>query len=116
MVPVSKCDSKIRLGIKKSDCKNVFDILKGEGRDLPDKWCERVKIYNETIKQGDIYKLTAVLKSISKLSCVKNISKSEKRYFNDILEMIAGEISLVNGNDIIKVKDDINKALVKTVN
>jgi len=88
-----------------------MDILKSKGENLPDKWNLRNRYYNECIRNGDIYRLALVLSSIGDFSKKRELSKSEERIFQTILELIAGEIALANSLNLTEAKENILKAL-----
>lgn len=113
MVPLSyEEEGKIRKAIEIPQCKEVFEIFKGQCENLPLKWGERNRYYNSSIREGDIFKLAKILRDISGLGKNKNLSKSEMKFFEDILNMVSGELALVLSMDIYKVRDEI-KAMLK---
>jgi CarD family transcriptional regulator len=96
MVPVNSDESKkIRNSISEHESLRVFEILKEDPQKLPSKWSERYKHYNHSIRCGDIFKMTEVLKDIKGLSMKKTLSKSDLKIFFEILGLVAGEIALV---------------------
>jgi CarD family transcriptional regulator len=112
MIPVYSSEaSRIRRAISSDECTHIMDILRCRGEVLPDKWNLRNHYYNDSIRNGDIYRLALVLSSIGDLSKKKELSKSEERIFQSILDLIAGEMALSSSKDLIDVKENILKAL-----
>jgi CarD family transcriptional regulator len=108
MVPVySEESKKIRRAISEHECMKVLEVLGQSPDKLSSKWSERYKHYNHYIKDGDIFKLITVLRDISGLSKKKNLSKSELKIFNSVLNMVAGEISLALSVEIEDIKISI---------
>lgn len=112
MVPLSyEEEGKIRKGIEVSQCSEVFKILKSESEKLPAKWGERYRHYNLCIKEGEITKLAEILRDIAGLKNYKKLSKGELKFFEDILNMVSGELALVLSKDFIGVKNQIKGIL-----
>lgn len=112
MIPVDAEDSKrIRGIIKDYEYQNIISILKDNFNILPSKWCDRYKIYNATLREGDIFKLTELLRDIHNLPKRKEISKSDIKIFYEILSMIASEICIATRIDFESIKLDLLNAL-----
>lgn len=112
MIPVYSSEaSRIRKVISPNECAYIMDILRHNGEVLPDKWNLRNRYYNECIRNGDIYRLALALSSIGDLAKKKELSKSEERVFQSMLELVAGEIALCNSLNLMDVKEDILKTL-----
>lgn len=108
MVPVYSSESlKIRRAISQDECIKIFDILKTNPEKLSCKWSERYRYYNKCINEGDIFKLAKILRDISGFSKTKNLSKSEVKIFNQVLNLTAGELCLVLNRDFENVKKEI---------
>ncbi|MEG2540128.1 MAG: hypothetical protein RSA01_11095, partial [Clostridium sp.] len=80
-------------------------IFSSRPREIKGKWLDRYKLYTKTIKQGDFIDLCIVLNDMIGLKNKKKISKSEEKFFIDILDMVSEEISLVLELDIEKVRE-----------
>ena len=112
MIPVYSDEAfKLRRAINKDECAEIFIILRSTGEELPGKWNLRSRYYNDCIKKGDIYALAVVLSSMSDLSMQKELSKSEHRIFQIVLELVAGEMALSCSVDIEQMHDNILEAL-----
>jgi CarD family transcriptional regulator len=109
MVPVfSEEAKKIRRTITIDEYVNIFQLLIGPFSPLPCKWSERQRYYNDSIRNGDLFQLSCILRDINGLSSVKKLSKSETKIFKEILNMVTSEISLVLNKDF----DDTRKELL----
>ena len=112
MIPVYSSEaSRIRRAIGPDECEHLMEILRCRGEVLPNRWNLRNRYYNDSIKKGDIYRLTLVLSSIGDLSKEKELSKSEERIFNIILELIVGEMSLSSSTEYSLIKKKVLEAL-----
>jgi CarD family transcriptional regulator len=113
MVPVNSDESKkLRKAISVEECMRLFEILRESPEKLPSKWSERYKHYNHAIKSGNIFKMVCALRDITGLSRKKELSKSEIKIFNDILNMVSGEIALVLNMGF----DDVRMEIIDVLN
>lgn len=105
MVPVDTREVKgIRKCIEEDECKKIFLIFKEIPSEMPIKWLERYKIYTKAIKEGNIYNMSYVLNNILSIKKDKKVSKSEEKFFEDILDMVSQELSIILNISINKVK------------
>jgi CarD family transcriptional regulator len=112
MIPVDSEDSKrLRSVMKSYEYDSIVNILKSNYNTLPSKWCDRFKIYNSCIREGNIYKLTELVRDIHNLPRRKEISKSDIKIFYDIISMISSEICIATEVDYETVKVNILKIL-----
>lgn len=112
MIPVYSSEaSKIRKVISPEECAHIMDILRCKGEELPDKWNLRNRYYNDCIRNGDIYRLALALSSIGDLTKKKELSKSEERIFQSILELVAGEMAISSSLNLTDAKENILRAL-----
>lgn len=96
MIPVDSYDSKrLRKIIDEGDYEKLINILIADHGELPLKWAERFRLYNQAIREGNIFNLAEILRDIHNLSIKKEISKSDMKVFDDILCMIASEVSII---------------------
>ncbi|MCX7883717.1 MAG: hypothetical protein N2448_01590 [Caloramator sp.] len=109
MIPVcSKESSKLRKVISKDECKEIYEILCSKPENMSLKWTDRYRYYKNCINEGDIRKLSRILRNIGNLSKVKKLSKSELNIYNDILDIVAGEVCAVLNEDFQKIKQELN--------
>jgi CarD family transcriptional regulator len=114
MIPVDSEDSKrLRCIMKSCEYDSIINILKGNYNILPSKWCDRFKIYNSSIREGDIYRLTELVRDIHNLPRRKEISKSDIKMFYDILSLISSEICIATNIDFETVKSNLLEILKK---
>lgn len=117
MIPVfSEEAKKIRRTITIDEYVNVIEILISPFAPLPCKWGERQRYYNDSIKEGDIFRLASILRDINGLSKVKKLSKSETKFFKEILAMVASEISIVLNKDFEDTKNELASILKASKN
>ncbi|EYE87582.1 hypothetical protein Q428_12490 [Fervidicella metallireducens AeB] len=106
---------RLRSAISIEKSKEIFDILKSKGHSLSLKWLDRYKYYTKCINDGNIYEMAEALVNIAFFSTEKKLSKSEIKFFNDILYLVSGELALVLGWDLELMKNYI-KELTNTNN
>lgn len=112
MIPVfSEEAHKIRRVITIEECEELINILYNSYEILPIKWNERVKCYNDAIKNGDIFFLGRLLKNCSDMSKIKKMSKSETKIYKEVLDLVASEISIVVNRDFNLVKIELIELL-----
>jgi CarD family transcriptional regulator len=110
MVPLDSNEAKkIRKAISNEECSKVMEILKENPMPIPGKWSERYKYYSQSMRQGDIFTLSSILRDIAGFSRKKDLSKSEINVFKDILYMVCGEMCLV-------LKEDYRACIVTVLN
>jgi CarD family transcriptional regulator len=96
MIPMEFENSKrLRKVIEKNEYEKIVELLNSEIGVLPSKWGDRYKLYNKYIEEGDIYKLTTLIRDIYLMPRRKEISKSDMKTFDEVLCMIASELSIV---------------------
>lgn len=100
-------EGRIRKTISRDKGDEIFDILSGEEQKLSNKWAERYRYYNMSVKEGDIYILAAILRDIAGLKRKKELSRSELKFFNDILDMVSGELALVYSTEFEDMREKI---------
>lgn len=108
MIPVEFEESKrLRKVIEKDDYYKVIEILRSKCNILPIKWADRYKHYNKCISDGNIFKLAEVLRDIYNMPRKKEVSKSDMKAYDEILCMIASELSILLDVELQKMKIDI---------
>lgn len=109
-IPVdSPKTERLRYAISIEKSKEIFDILKSQGHSLSVKWLDRYKYYTKCINDGNIYDMAKALINIAVFSTEKKLSKSEIKFFNDILNMVSGELALVLGWNLELMKNYIRQ-------
>ncbi|TDT51254.1 CarD family transcriptional regulator [Fonticella tunisiensis] len=108
MIPIeSVVGRRIRRAISPDECEKVLNIIKSNPVKLSSKWSKRCKHYTQSIRSGDIFLLASIIRDIAGLYRTRSLSKSEAKVFMDIVDMVAGEISLVTNRDLNSVKKEI---------
>ncbi len=91
--------------------KQSFDILASDGDVNTFDWKQRYKLHTEMIKSGAILDIAEVIRNLYRRNIVKELSSTEKKLFNDALDMIAGEISVVLNKDSENIRSEITSIL-----
>ncbi|MGL5722283.1 MAG: CarD family transcriptional regulator [Brevinema sp.] len=114
MVPTNNFDATgIRPLVDAKAIKQSFDILTSEGDVNAFDWKQRYKLHTEMIKSGKMVDIAEVVRNLHRRNSVKELSSTEKKLFNDALDMISGEISIVLTKDAETVRAEILDLLAK---
>ena len=114
MLPVNNLKSTgLRLLATEKMIKQSFDILASDGDVNTFDWKQRYKLHTEMIKSGKILDIAEVIRNLHRRNIVKELSSTEKKLYNDALDMIAGEISVVLTKDSEEIRTEI-EAILKT--
>ena len=112
MLPVSNLTSTgLRLLATEKMIKQSFDILASDGDVNTFDWKQRYKLHTEMIKSGRILDIAEVIRNLHRRNIVKELSSTEKKLYNDALDMIAGEISVVLKKDSEEIRTEIEVIL-----
>ena len=112
MLPVNNLPSTgLRLLATKKMIKQSFDILASGGDVNAFDWKQRYKLHTEMIKSGRILDIAEVIRNLHRRNIVKELSSTEKKLYNDALDMIAGEISVVLTKDSEEIRTEIEAIL-----
>jgi len=103
----------IRTLISHEELEQIFDILENESPnlELSSKWSKRQREYQEIIKNGSIFDISRILKSLSELQQEKELSYSEKKIFENVKRMIISEIVHVKNIEPEEAEELINKLI-----
>lgn len=112
MIPEKDVNNKIRKAVSKEEVFSIMEAFKETGVNLPGKWNKRVRIYNDAIREGNIFKMALAIKNIAFLSQTKKLSKSEKDFFYTLLGYVSDEIALVLSKDA----DEVYNIILSSVN
>ncbi len=114
MLPVNNLTSTgLRLLATEKMIKQSFDILASDGDVNTFDWKQRYKLHTEMIKSGRILDIAEVIRNLHRRNIVKELSSTEKKLYNDALDMIAGEISVVLKKDSEEIRTEI-EVILKT--
>ncbi len=112
MLPVNNLKSTgLRLLATEKMIKQSFDILASDGDVNTFDWKQRYKLHTEMIKSGKILDIAEVIRNLHRRNIVKELSSTEKKLYNDALDMIAGEISVVLKKDSEEIRTEIELIL-----
>lgn len=126
ILEISKTDTKILIPLtrlNKANLRNVVDsatvrqvygVLK-EKSAYGDSttWNRRYREYMEKIKSGDILKLAAVLRDLSRLKQDKDLSFGERKMLDTVSTLLVTELSLAESCSEEDIKAKFNKLFSK---
>lgn len=117
MIPQANAgDVGIRPLISLEELEQMFEILRSESPhlDLSNKWSKRQREYQEIIKNGSIFDITRVLKSLSELQQQKELSYSEKKIFENVKKMICSEVAHVKDMKQSEAEEVLNTLITSS--
>ncbi|MGL4367285.1 MAG: CarD family transcriptional regulator [Brevinemataceae bacterium] len=114
MLPVDNAEnSGLRPLATEKMIKQSFDLLASEGHVNTFDWKQRYKLHTEMIKSGKILDIAEVIRNLHRRNIVKELSSTEKKLYNDSLDMLSGEIAVVLQKDSEDVRNEIESILKK---
>lgn len=93
--------------------KQSFEILASEGDVNAFDWKQRYKLHTEMIRSGKILDIAEVIRNLHRRNLVKELSSTEKKLYNDALDMISSEISSILTKDEETIRLEIEVILNK---
>ena len=112
MIPVDKCDEiGVRTIIDEEQVKDVLEILGAESTPMPSNWNHRNRENMERIKNGAIEEVAGVVRNLTRVEHVKNLSTGEKKMLNNARHILASEIVLATGKSSDEVEAMIDEAI-----
>ncbi len=108
MLPVEKAD---QLGLRcvngMERLKDVYVVLAGCARVLPENWNHRYRSNMEKLKTGRIQDMAEVIKDLYLRDREKGLSTGEKKMLENALEILISEISLSSEMDRADVRREL---------
>jgi CarD family transcriptional regulator len=93
MVPTENADrAGLRRVIGDKEVKEVLDVLRDAGTQMPKNWNRRFKHNRDKIKTGDIFELAEVVRNLSIRDIDKGLSTGEKQMFGRAKKILASEL------------------------
>lgn len=112
MIPTDGCRrAGMRDVISSQKIEEVFKLLKEKPEVTTRTWNRRFREYNERLRTGSIFDVARVLRDLSALKQVKELSFGEKGMFEKAQLLMVSEISLASGRSSEDVLNHINQSL-----
>ncbi len=93
MVPTENADQAgLRRVIGDKEVKEVLDVLRDAGTQMPKNWNRRFKHNRDKIKTGDIYELAEVVRNLAIREQDKGLSTGEKQMYTRAKKILASEM------------------------
>jgi CarD family transcriptional regulator len=100
MVPVATAgDVGLRAVISADECDKVQAYLLEESVEESDNWNQRYRDNLERLRQGDIYGVADVVKSLLSREREKGLSAGERKMFLTAKQVLLAELSAASGKD-----------------
>lgn len=115
MIPLTKLrTANLREIVDAQTVKAVYDVLKEKGMCVDaTTWNRRFREYMEKIKSGDILKLAAVMRDLSRLKIDKDLSFGERKMLDTVSELLVTELSLAKKCSEEEINADLKKIFVR---
>lgn len=112
LVPVDNADNLgVRPVIKKSEGKEVIEVLKDDTTEMSDKWNQRYRENLDIIRTGDIFEIAQVVKNLQVLDETKGLSTTEKKMLDTSKKIIVSELVLIGALDVDAAKEIVDEAI-----
>lgn len=100
MVPVSAAEGVgLRPVISADECERVQEYLQEEGVPESDNWNQRYRDNLEKLRQGDIYGVADVVKSLLSRDKDKGLSAGERKMFLTAKQVLLAELIAASGKE-----------------
>jgi len=118
MVPVELEDKVgLRKIVGKEEFEKVYEILKGKNIEVSSDWKKRYTTSLEKMKEGSVFNVADVAKSLYERGRQKTLSIGEKRLFDNACTLLATELAYIQGIKVEEadfiVKDMIKEARIE---
>lgn len=112
MVPVDKCETVgVRHIVSRDVIERVYEVLQEETSDMAKNWNKRLRENMDSLKTGDILKVAAVVRNLTRTDRIKKLSTGEKKMLNNATQILESEISLSVGITIEEAKLKVNSLI-----
>ena len=112
MIPVDKCDEiGVRTIISADEVPGVLEILGAESTPMPTNWNHRNRENMEKIKTGSIEEVAGVVRNLSRVEQVKNLSTGEKKMLTNAKQILVSEIVLATGKSDEEAEAMVEEAI-----
>ena len=111
MIPLTKLEkANLRCIVDEQAVREVYSVLREKGMAVDaTTWNRRYREYMEKIKGGDILKLAAVLRDLSRLKGDKDLSFGERKMLDTVRGLLIKELSLAKGCSEEEIDEDLSK-------
>ncbi|MEY3028814.1 MAG: hypothetical protein RL198_211 [Actinomycetota bacterium] len=111
-VPEKNAESVgIRDVIDKKGVQRVKDVLRAEFVEEPTNWSRRYKANLEKLASGDVYKVSEVVRDLSRREQDKGLSAGEKRMLAKARQILISELALATKVDEERASADLDRVL-----
>ncbi len=114
MVP---SDNTEELGLRdiadQKEIKKCLEIISSTFSETDEDWKIRYKKHQDMLKSGTIKEVTLVIKNLYDRNQIKELSSTEKKLYNNAINMLVSEVSLCVGRNQEEIKSEIFRLLEK---
>lgn len=116
MVP---SDNIVALGLRniadQKEIKKCLDIISSSDSETDEDWKIRYKKHQDMLKSGTTKEVSLVIRNLYDRNRVKELSSTEKKLYNNAINMLVSEISLSIGKNQDEVKNEIFRLLDRNI-
>jgi CarD family transcriptional regulator len=114
MVPVNNTEE---LGLRylsdQKEIKKCFEIIANAQSEIDEDWKIRYKKHQDMLKSGRLSEIAEVIRNLYDRNKVKELSSTEKKLYNNAIDMVVSEIALSLDKNEESVKIEIVRLLDK---
>ncbi len=103
----------IRMIIDSIQCKRVLKFLSADFAEIVNDWKARTRDFISRLQTGDIYETADVLKKLTFLTRLKQLSFREQRLLEKTKFLIVSELALVYAKPENEIEKKVNECLEK---
>jgi len=117
MVPVQSADEVgLRRSIQSCQLEQVWKVLRGIPRTLPDDHDERYALIKEHLHCGDTFKIATALRDMASLQrSERGLTRQDERLYEEGTELLAGELAVAQGLEFDAVERQLSRVLREEV-
>jgi CarD family transcriptional regulator len=101
----------IRPVIKPVQCSKVLDFLAEDFAEIAGDWKIRIRDFTAQIQTGDIFEVGDVLKKLTFLTTLKQLSFREQRLFEKAKFLVVSELATVCSQPECEIEEKVDKCL-----
>ncbi len=116
MLPVDQCEkARLRSIAEEEAINEVYSTFETPSENHKLDWKSRYNNNNEKLKDGSIISLSEVVRDLYFRNLIKELSKGEKRLYDNAFQLLSEEMSCIQQQDRSQVKSSILKYLKNEV-
>ncbi|MGI6585644.1 MAG: CarD family transcriptional regulator [Lutisporaceae bacterium] len=108
MVPIDKTEVHGIRNITSADrIDDIYIILSGETSSMCKNWSKRYRENEAIIREGDIFKISELVKNLTVADREKKLSTGEKRMLENVRQLLISELMLILNEPYDKTEEKV---------